>query len=482
MFTRNTARGLSAAATIAAMCGAAHAAEFIVANSGQLSIAMATAVSGDVITILPAGSPYTQFPGFSFANKQLTIRGSTGNPADVVLDGSGLDRVLSISGAGADGTIVRDLTIQNGQGPSANDSSGAGLYINSANVTVEHCVMRNNVEPATDGHGAGLYATQSTLVLRNDRFESNSTGTDGDGAGVYLNGSPTLFEDCVFDGNIAEPTLATSGSGGGAVWIDSAAYQFVRCTFTGNQGEVGGAVYATTSSISTFDACRFDGNTAEFGGGLFVSSAATSSVIRNCVLVNNHCLPNDCPIRADKPLTVTNCTIANNTGGGSYITGSAASNRQVVVVQNSIIWGNTAGSTIGPITSGTNAPIIRRCILQTTYPATNASGDNTVADPLLVNPTGGNYHVQATSPAIDAGDTGLYSGPLADYDVNPRGVDIPGVPDTGVSVFGPVIDIGAYEYQTTPACYANCDQSTTPPVLNVLDFSCFLNRFAAGCP
>jgi hypothetical protein len=30
------------------------------------------------------------------------------------------------------------------------------------------------------------------------------------------------------------------------------------------------------------------------------------------------------------------------------------------------------------------------------------------------------------------------------------------------------------------SCYANCDNSTTPPVLNVLDFSCFLNRFAAG--
>jgi hypothetical protein len=29
--------------------------------------------------------------------------------------------------------------------------------------------------------------------------------------------------------------------------------------------------------------------------------------------------------------------------------------------------------------------------------------------------------------------------------------------------------------------YANCDNSTTPPVLNVLDFSCFLNLFAAGC-
>jgi hypothetical protein len=30
--------------------------------------------------------------------------------------------------------------------------------------------------------------------------------------------------------------------------------------------------------------------------------------------------------------------------------------------------------------------------------------------------------------------------------------------------------------------YANCDGSTAQPVLNVADFSCFLQRFAAGCP
>jgi hypothetical protein len=30
--------------------------------------------------------------------------------------------------------------------------------------------------------------------------------------------------------------------------------------------------------------------------------------------------------------------------------------------------------------------------------------------------------------------------------------------------------------------YANCDESTTAPVLNVEDFSCFINKFAQGCP
>ncbi len=32
----------------------------------------------------------------------------------------------------------------------------------------------------------------------------------------------------------------------------------------------------------------------------------------------------------------------------------------------------------------------------------------------------------------------------------------------------------------TPGCYANCDRSTAAPVLNVNDFTCFLNQFAAG--
>jgi hypothetical protein len=36
--------------------------------------------------------------------------------------------------------------------------------------------------------------------------------------------------------------------------------------------------------------------------------------------------------------------------------------------------------------------------------------------------------------------------------------------------------------QGPPACYANCDGSTTEPVLNVADFTCFLSKFAAGDP
>jgi hypothetical protein len=39
-----------------------------------------------------------------------------------------------------------------------------------------------------------------------------------------------------------------------------------------------------------------------------------------------------------------------------------------------------------------------------------------------------------------------------------------------------------YTPPTTGGCYANCDGSTQPPVANVADFTCFLQKFAANDP
>ena len=45
-----------------------------------------------------------------------------------------------------------------------------------------------------------------------------------------------------------------------------------------------------------------------------------------------------------------------------------------------------------------------------------------------------------------------------------------------------VLDFGCFLNKFAAGdTYANCDGSTTAPTLNVLDFGCFLNRFAAGC-
>jgi hypothetical protein len=54
------------------------------------------------------------------------------------------------------------------------------------------------------------------------------------------------------------------------------------------------------------------------------------------------------------------------------------------------------------------------------------------------------------------------------------------------STTAPVLNVGDFtcflqKYAANDP-YANCDGSTTPPVLNVGDFTCFLQKYAAGCP
>jgi hypothetical protein len=56
-----------------------------------------------------------------------------------------------------------------------------------------------------------------------------------------------------------------------------------------------------------------------------------------------------------------------------------------------------------------------------------------------------------------------------------------GQPDAGVMSGGSLVLTGGFwgAAVSTP-CYANCDNSTAAPVLNVNDFICFQSRFAAG--
>jgi hypothetical protein len=42
----------------------------------------------------------------------------------------------------------------------------------------------------------------------------------------------------------------------------------------------------------------------------------------------------------------------------------------------------------------------------------------------------------------------------------------------------PSLNIARWGCPAAPPCYANCDQSTVPPVLNVDDFTCFINQYA----
>jgi hypothetical protein len=71
-----------------------------------------------------------------------------------------------------------------------------------------------------------------------------------------------------------------------------------------------------------------------------------------------------------------------------------------------------------------------------------------------MNPQQYPYPFQTTNPQIDPPDAAGCSLPVS-------------------SSLPPVCELPV-------SCYANCDASTMPPVLNIMDFTCFLNRFSAG--
>jgi hypothetical protein len=88
--------------------------------------------------------------------------------------------------------------------------------------------------------------------------------------------------------------------------------------------------------------------------------------------------------------------------------------------------------------------------------------------------TGGPYDL--TWSSIDGG--GLMSSTGGIYSI----AGTIGQPDAGAESAGSFGCAGGFWYADGSPCYANCDGSTTAPVLNVLDFTCFLNKFAAGDP
>jgi hypothetical protein len=92
----------------------------------------------------------------------------------------------------------------------------------------------------------------------------------------------------------------------------------------------------------------------------------------------------------------------------------------------------------------------------------------------------------ANAETLDSDGDGV---PNRDEITRPR-TDLPGQVGYNPGLIGPTGTDPCGTSTTTPvtnqnetpaaACYANCDGSTIAPILNVSDFSCFLNRFAAG--
>jgi predicted outer membrane repeat protein len=288
-------------------------------------------------------------------------------------------------------------------------SNGGGVY-NTASSTFN--ADRSLIEYNSATLGGGIYNIDtSNAWMDASRIEHNSASSHG--GGVYNGGGSLIDMDqggyeknathyCSLDYN-------TSGTYGGGIYCTGNSEADIRqCTAIGNEGTLGGAIYAYQSPVYAYN-CVFYDNNATGGSGHAIRLYTDSSMISHF------------------------CTFYNNGGGTGVAIGMSGA---TLTLSSSIIWGHTTSISDAAQTvtdsniQGGYAGAGNMDVDPGFYDTSNGAGDDGIwgtADDGL--------NLAAGSVMIDR----LTSGQSRDITDIARPVSVyrPGTP----------YDIGAYEYQ-----------------------------------
>lgn len=432
-------------------------------------------------------------------NSYSVVLTNTGTDASAILDGF----TITAGNANAGGLIVPD---SRGGGMYNDDSSsptiancifdanaadyGAGVYNRfSSAPTLTNCRFINN---STPGWGGGMLTEEFSFPILNACTFSNNTALLG-GAIIFLSASSTLT-DCVFTEN---STLA-DGAGGAVFENGTSNITYNSCEFNNNTSSFGGAICNSGTNVNagtatyTLTNCNFNGNTSTGGGGAVAhgfSEANVSITFSNCSFIDNvahdgstigtggafqsggvgfNAEFTNCILNGNKALgdvddgggsimiyagtvslinsTVTNSESASH-GGAVNVFNSDGS----IDIKNSILWNNIAVTDSNIYNGNGGTANAEYSLLQDdTCPANVTCGDGMIynMDPLFADAN--DFHLQACSPAIDAGNnTGA---PANDHDGNPR-------PFSPMGYDPATVDMGTYEFSTSMDICTECGPS-----------------------
>ncbi|MTD72444.1 choice-of-anchor Q domain-containing protein, partial [Flavobacterium sp. LC2016-13] len=279
------------------------------------------------------------------------------------------------------------------------------------------------------------YANGTGYLPLNGQFLSGSQG----GGMILVESSPVLS-------NIQ--FLENTANAGGALELYSRSNPIIQNTiFKNNIATYGGAVHSLSNNASVFERVTFSGNSAMNGGAIFIGSISTT-VFKNTEISGNKANDNGGGvyiINNTSKISFINSVISGNSSNNGAIYTQGAS----IIVQNSIIYGNSDGI----ISTGSSDP---NTIVYSLVQGINADAANNIIDgsidPLFVSPntysnapsTTGNYALTANSPLVNKGSNSLYNG----LDSNTK--DLAGNPRVFDYANAGIIDIGAYESQVFP--------------------------------
>ena len=315
----------------------------------------------------------------------------------------------------SDGTIT-GCTISGNYG-----RYGGGIYGFESAVEFTDCTISAN---SAEERGGGAYFSYGAPAFIRCDIRENAVlfeNLDSGGGGIYISNSSPLLDQCVVSSN------SSPVSGGGIEFWSCSGGAVTGSFISGNSAHLGGGVYCEADTALHFYSCRFLNNSVVTsgvvggkGGGLSCKDAA-GTLLTNCLAAGNTASGNGAAggaVYLDfSDVELMNCTITDNSvfsffgdpyGGGVYC---GDSNLEIT---NGILWGDEPDEIHCAGSSGASVSY------------SDIEGGwlglyNFDADPRFVHPSSGDYHINASSPCVDAGSG--FGAPLCDFegDFRPTG-------------------------------------------------------------
>jgi hypothetical protein len=400
------------------------------ADAATIQQAINAAAPGDTVLVAPG----TYLENLTFLGKAITVV-SEGGPAVTVIDGNWAGPVVAFTSGEPRGAVLRGFTVQRG----ATTFSGGGILVQNSSPTIaDNWIIGNGA-----CSGAGVYSGFGSPLIERNRIARNFLYgcTGGFGIGVYIGGDSAaeLIGNSITDNN--------GPAHGGGVTLFAAGRAVLRwnviarnVTSGFSPCTQGGGIWMVNFSQATIVNNLVVGNVAGCGGGLYWSGSTGVTTF-----VNNTFADNDAP-------------------EGSAIAFSGADERHLIF--NNLLIGKPGQAAVHcSNSSSTPSPVINTSDVFSAQglPYSGTCADQTgirgniSADPVFFRESYGDvlgdYHLQQTSPAIDAGNNAAPGIPLLDLDGAVRIVD-------GDFDGDARIDMGAYEYvNAPPVAVAGPDQT-----------------------
>ncbi|MBX5475331.1 MAG: right-handed parallel beta-helix repeat-containing protein [Thermoleophilia bacterium] len=311
--------------------------------------------------------------------------------------------ITATSGHGLDVSSGSSHVILSGNhvSQSGQPSSGLTAYGIRLSGVTDSVVSGNTVDHNSDSGIAVVGSSARIQVLGNKSF-ANARQFQRAAAGIRLAGST----DGVVAGNVVhdnEDSGIESYPGTSSTLIeDNVSYRNgdhgIDNLGATNQRILANTVYGNVTA------------------GINVEGSSTGATVENNISVDNG---------IGSPRTHSDIRIERGSTAGTIVD----SNLVWLTTQDTLyIWDSVGYSTLAA------------------FQAASGQGTHEIwADPKLADAGASDFHLTASSPAIDSADSGVSGQPATDADGNPR-VDIPDVPNTGLGPT-PYVDRGAFELQ-----------------------------------